>query len=817
MVSHTFVSFRWLVFTCKNQLTIVALLFAFAFSDSTSSIHAQDDFAVELQPVIETYCLHCHDEDTETRLNFESLGNDLSNEDHFRHWVKVYDRIVEGEMPPAGESRPTVDEIQPVLDSLKDELTEANIAKQKKWGRTPQRRLTRLEYQNTLHDLLSIDKPLATILPAETDSGVFDTVGKFQGISPVHIQAYMTAADEALEAAIQLSRKPSYRERKIDYLNSPYVTRWFDIPMSQGGKMIKKLDDGIGVFVDFDYVMPSNACGLNITAPGKYRITIEASALQASSPVTLKMIQNRSGSAELIGAFDLQKDERKTFEMVTHMNPGDSFYPSVADLDPHAGVFAAGDAQLYDGEGIAVHGVTVEGPLLEAWPPQSTMELFGEVEFKKSAAGFFSPEFDAAPLDKVEEIVARLAKRVFRRPVSQKEVDSFVGLAKPALEEGRDFHEAIRLPLRSMFVSPQFLFFDSAPGKLNDFQLASRLSYFLWRSLPDDELYELAEQGQLSEPKILEQQVERMLDDEKSTRFVQDFVGQAYRLYQIDATSPDEHLYPEFDDVLNNALTRETELFIAELVKENLSVANLIDSDFTFLNRRLAEHYRIDDVDGQQFRKVSIPESSTRGGLLTQASILKTTANGTVTSPVTRGNFVLANILGTPPEPPLPNVGSIEPDIRGASTIREKLVAHRDNEQCAMCHREIDPPGFALESFDPIGGFRVAYRKMGREVEFQGIVRAKAYRTGPKVDQSGVMADGKTFEGIREFKALLMDHKEQVARNFISQLLVFSTGAEIEFADRPHVDSILKKLEKQNYPVRQIIHEVIKSELFQNQ
>jgi hypothetical protein len=368
-----------------------------------------------------------------------------------------------------------------------------------------------------------------------------------------------------------------------------------------------------------------------------------------------------------------------------------------------------------------------------------------------------------------------------------------------------------------MLSSPQFMIFAGEPGRLNDYALANRLSYFLWKSMPDAELFALADKNQLSNPEVLTGQVDRMLNDKKVERFITDFLGQWLRLYQVNATSPDEKLYPEYDELLGNAVLREPRLFFTELVRENLSLTNLVDSEFSFLNRRLAEHYRIPGVAGQHFRKVALPKDSPRGGMLTQAAVLKTTANGTVTSPVTRGNFVLTSILGTPPSPPPPTVGSIEPDTRGRTTIRQTLDAHRTEKTCNKCHREIDPPGFALESFDPIGGYRTRYRanKTGQSGLLELLV-GKTYTTGPAVDASGVTADGKKFSDIKEFKTLLLADKEQIAHHFVAQMVVYSTGGEIQFADRDDIEAILERTRKADFPVRTIIHEVVQSSLFRN-
>ena len=278
------------------------------------------------------------------------------------------------------------------------------------------------------------------------------------------------------------------------------------------------------------------------------------------------------------------------------------------------------------------------------------------------------------------------------------------------------------------------------------------------------------------------------------------------------ATAPDLKLYPEYDDRLGQAAELETELFLAELIEQNLGIANLIDADFTFLNRRLAEHYGVPGIEGQQMRKVTLPADSLRGGLLTQASIHKITANGTSTSPIPRGNFVLDNFLGRPAPPPPANVGGVEPDTRGTTTIREQLEAHRSNPICASCHRNIDPPGFALESFDPIGGLRSNYRFLGEPVnEYYASIEYN----GLPVDASGVTTDGESFEGFADYKLILLERElDAVAYNFASQLIAFGTGANIEFADRDEVDKIIAASKQQNYPMATMIHKVVDSDLF---
>ena len=398
--------------------------------------------------------------------------------------------------------------------------------------------------------------------------------------------------------------------------------------------------------------------GFLVDMPGRYRVTIDAYPYQATSPITLTLFHgNQQGVAtaalnSLIGSFDLVDPEGRVVEVTPYLRPRDLIAPSLADAyrppDDKVSYFAADrNVQDYPWEGIAFRTMRIEGPLFDDWPPRSARELLAGIDFDEAG----EPVLTKDAYEHVVDVVAGFGPRAFRRPLTEGELETYAALAKPALEDGLPFVEAVREPLRAMLIAPAFVYHVASQGTLDDFQVATRLSYLLWRSMPDRELFELAAAGRLSEDDVLAGQVDRMLDDPKSERFIEDFAGQAFRLYEMNATTPDKALYPEYDSRLGQAMVRETQLFLAELVAHDLSVGNLIDSDFTFVNRRLAEHYGIEGVTGQQMRRVAIPEDSPRGGLLTQASIHKITANGTTTSPVPRGNFVLASLLGQPGAP----------------------------------------------------------------------------------------------------------------------------------------------------------------------
>jgi hypothetical protein len=398
----------------------------------------------------------------------------------------------------------------------------------------------------------------------------------------------------------------------------------------------------------------------------------------------------------------------------------------------------------------------------------------------------------------------------------------FLPVIADQLEAGASFPEALFAGYAAILCSPEFLGLSGSPGRLDDYAIANRLSYFLWNSPPDEELRTLAQQGRLQDASILRAQTDRLLNDPKAQRFVEAFVDYWLDLRKIDATTPDEELYPDYylDDLLLDSAADETRLFVLELIRQNAPVRDLVASDWTFLNDRLAAHYGLPPVGGVELRKVTLPADSVRGGLLTQASVMKVTANGTTTSPVLRGVWVLDRILGQPLPPPPTDVPAVEPDIRGATTIREQLDKHRSVSSCAVCHVKIDPPGFALESFDVFGGYRDKYRALGDggppEPGFGKNGQPFRFHLAKPVDPSGTLPDGREFRDIRELKQLLAAEERQLARNLLNRLLTYATGTPIRFADRAPVEAALDRCAPTGFRVRDLIQEVVHSEMFLN-
>lgn len=446
--------------------------------------------------------------------------------------------------------------------------------------------------------------------------------------------------------------------------------------------------------------------------------------------------------------------------------------------------------RAYQGPRVRIYEVSLEGPFYDEWPTQSHQALFGNYE---------------PTLTNARPILQQFADKAFRRPATKEEIDVFYELVQARVSLGDRELEAIQAGLKAILCSPAFLYLeqtDSAYQPDKDFALASRLSYFLWSDMPDSELREAAEKQQLRDSKLLNQQVSRMLKDDKIETFVEEFTNSWLRLDHVGTQPPSHTTFPTyFTHSLEPAMLRESQLFFKHVLSENLPLSQFLDSDFTFLNGNLAAHYDLPEVRGHHFRKVTLTQRN-RGGLLGQAAVLTASANGIDTSPVIRGIWVLENILGTPPTPPPPDVEPIEPDIRGVTTIREQLHKHREVETCAECHRKIDPLGFALDNFDPVGGWRTRYEQT---------------RQRPKVDASGRLPDGSEFADVVGLKEILLQREEQFAHCLTEKLLMYATGRTMSAADRPHIDQILHQLKEMDGGLQDLVRLVIHSPIFTGQ
>ena len=752
--------------------------------------------------LIASSCMDCHDAETETRLDFDRLSFQLADSESFRTWVRIYDQVASDAMPPKKKARPKPELRARALKALREALNLESRAQQIQFGRAGWRRLTNLEFENSLHDLLSITTPLQALLPSEHAAG-FNTSSATQEISSVHIQSYLNAIDRAIDSALSVHRTRRSRVFTVNYPESRYMKTWYDRPWADGGDNTRPLEDAVVAFKRTDFIWRTDRNGFKAKLPGRYRVTGVVRAYQARSPVSFLLYKayGNQSQPDFLKAFDLEPGESRTIELTTELDEGDYLLPSFAHLLPQAdgrSLFQVGAGE-YLGEGIAVKSLKVEGPLRE-----SKSRLITELARRDDGV-------NALDESSIMGLLKPFAAEAFRRPLAPNDIEWLERFVKGRLEKGKTASEIVLSAMRYLLTSPPFLYLASDAGRLDDFSLASRLSYFLWKSPPDSTLRNEAEAGRLRNVEGLEAQVDRLIDGPRFRRFVRDFAAQWLRLKDIDATTPDTVLYPEYNDVLRQAMLDETVYFLEYLIRKDLDVAHLIDADFTFVNRELALLYNLSGVKGQHMRRQTLPKASPRGGLLAQAAIHKVTANGTETSPVRRGNFVLTQLLGIPSPPPPPDAGALEPDVRGVTTIRERLEAHRELASCNRCHQWIDPPGFALESFDPIGRFRNRYRK----VPERG--RVNRFILGQNVDASGVTSEGISFEGINQFKTILLREEQEtrrMLRNLTENLIVYATGAEIQFADRDRISELVEAVKKQGGGLRILVHQIIQSEQF---
>jgi hypothetical protein len=753
------------------------------------------DYPTHIRPFLEKHCFACHGESAaKAGLRLDNLASEFTVE-KAHVWTKVLDRLEAGDMPPKKRARPPQADHDRIVGWINQGLLEADRRTQPPAGSLSMRRLTRLQYENTIHELLAVDVPLMERLPEDKRAFGFDNVGEALHLSPAQLEVYLEAADIALDAAIVKKPRPEHFKRRFDRLET-----------AGGVDGSMDLEDSLVLFGRNHFGPPLYR---HVKESGRYRFRLSVCSYQSRDPleISVRLHDLRSPKAPLVGFFEAPTDGPRVIEFECHLTS--STYVNIA---PHKLPYPPATRNLkeYSGPGLAVQWLEVEGPLLDSWPPRSHKHLFGDLPFRLVSPGAkVLTVASEQPRADAERLLSAFMRRAYRRPVTADDVEPIMKLVGAELDAKQSFEEAMRVGYKAILCSPDFLFFQEKRGRSDDFALAARLSYFLWNMPPDDELCKLAEQGTLSQPAQLRAQVERMLNHPRAQRFIKNFLAQWLDLRLIDFTMPDRKLYPEFDDALRKSMVEETELFFAEVLKQDLSVANFVASDFSFLNERLARHYGIDGVKGPGLRRVTLPAGSHRGGVLTQASVLKVTANGTTTSPVVRGAWVLRNILGKPPDPPPPNAGAVEPDIRGAKTIREQLDKHRRDASCSSCHVKIDPLGFALESFDVTGAWREKYRVLSGP-------QLTMTRDGPKVESDSTLTDGREFRNVDELKKLLVEDRDQVTRCLTEKLLIYGTGNRLRHSDRAVVAEIVARCRAKNYGLRSLIHEIVQSRTFLN-
>jgi len=725
-----------------------------------------------LPEVVSQHCAGCHNPDKKKgELDLESIASDKITA-HPEIWEKAVKRLRARQMPPADRKRPdekTYTEVLTELGSALDSLPPNP-------GRTETfRRLTRTEYQNAIRDLLALDVDVSTLLPKDEEGHGFDNVSAGT-LSPALLNRYISAAEKISALAVGGPRRVGGDTFRI----APDVTQEEHVeglPLgTRGGTLIA-------------YNFPQDA---------EYEFQIrltrdrneEVEGLR--EPHQLELLLD----GEPVKSFTVAPAKDKNYELIDrHLKfrmavkagshkVGVTFVKNPSELleNRRAPYQAHFNMHRHPRLGPAIYQVSINGPY-DAKGPGDT----------PSRRRIFGPDPKKA---KAEQVLSALMRRAYRRPVMKDD------LAKPMefFRAEKDFEAGIQSALSAILVSPQFLFRveHDQPAKsiyrVSDIDLASRLSFFLWSSIPDDELLGLAERGQLSKNDVIEKQTRRMLADSRARALVSNFGGQWLYLRNLESFTPDLRLFPDFDDNLRQAFREETELFFESVLSEDRSVLDLLKADYTFLNERLAKHYGIPNVYGNRFRRVST--AGERGGLLRHGSVLAVTSYATRTSPVIRGKWVLANLLGTPPPPPLPDVPALKDNTIAANlSVRERLSEHRANAACAVCHDVIDPVGFSLENYDAVGRWRSS-------------------EEGKPVDCSGGLPDGSRFSGIDGLEQGLLNRPEVFVSTLTEKLLIFALGRGIEYYDGPAIRKIMRDAQKDDYRFSSIIVGIAKSTPF---
>jgi hypothetical protein len=780
-------------------LVIVVMLDGTACAIAGDAVPQSDrarGFRPNIEPFFRQHCLDCHDgAEPDGDFSLTELGYDPSiSGDAAAQWQKVSQKLILGEMPPKDEPRPKQDELDAVIERVNSELQRsARILRSKGGNEVVFRRLNKRQFNGTVHDMFGLEGDFTSKFPDDGTEHGFNNIGSGLILSASQLQSYMAIADDILDKAIVTGERPLTHTSSFTLNDvNPEFRR-----------TLRSKHEGDGVIV-MRYGFPkirSKAAPID----GKYRLRVTAYAVRNNGRHLRLEIQhgtfrNRSVIPPLDGQLEVADAKPKTFEFVASLKKREVFALFPPDL---TNWMREEDVKAYDGPGIAIKKIEVEGPLFDSWPPQSHRVIFGD-----SIKNDHSDE-------EVAKILNRFASSAFRRPAPEPEVQAYLDLYQQARSDGDECLTALKHSLKAILCSPRFLYLYEEPGKLDDFALASRLSYFLWCGPPDDELLSLAARKQLSKPNTLRQQIARMVADLRTNRFVNDFTGQWLSVDQVGEMLPDTRLYPEYDTYLERSMREETQQFFREVLVNNLSIDNFIDSDFAMLNDRLAKHYGISDVEGGKIRRFKLPPDSHRGGLLTQASILTVTSNGTTTSPVVRGVWMLENILGQPSLPPPPISTDIEPDIRGATTIKEQLARHRTIAQCNVCHRKIDPYGLALESFDVVGGWREHYRKVKPGAKPSTRKRFDLYVQGPKVESFADAPNFGKFDGFHSFRRLLMKNRHLVVRCVTEKMMTYALGRGLDIADDDTIDSIVNNLKQQNHGLQALVEQIVLSREFQ--
>jgi hypothetical protein len=749
--------------------------------------------------LVDEYCLSCHDEsEKKAGLAFDSMPmSDVPR--HAEVWEKVIRKLRARQMPPIGKPRPDDRTYDAVVASLEASLDRAASANPDP-GRTASiRRLTRTEYQNAMRDLLALDVDVQSLLPADDSSYGFDnvTVGD---LSPTLLDRYISAAEKISRLAVgRAGRSPGGDTIRIppDLTQEDHLE---GLPLgTRGGAIVPytfPLDGEYDFHIRLARDRDEHIEGLS--EPHEVELLLDGERLQV---FTVKPPAREPGAPSDYQPSHDAIDQHLTLRAPVGAGPhkiGVAFLkkPSVLLETARQPYQAHFNYYRHPRVQPAVYSVSIIGP----YAASGTGDTPSRRRIFVSRPASRAQEASAA-----RRILSTLMRRAYRRPVTEDDLKGPLALYEKARAQG-DFEAGIEMALSAVLVSPQFLFRveTDPPGippntayRVSDRELASRLSFFLWSSIPDDELMDAAVAGTLHEPAMLERQVRRMLADDRSSALVTNFAAQWLHLRNLDAITPDMRLFPDFDDNLRQAFRRETELFVDSILREDRSVLDFLRANYTFVNERLAKHYGIPRIYGSRFRRVPLGDDAWRGGLLRQGSILTVTSYATRTSPVVRGKWILDNLLGAPPPPPLPDVPALKDNtVDGRLSVRRRLAEHRTNAACAACHNLMDPVGLSLERFDAVG-------------------RRRSFEDGIAIDASGGLPDGSKFSDVDGLEAALLRRPELFVGAFAEKLLTYASGRGVEYYDAPSIRAIVRDARSHEYRVSSIVLGIVKSPPFQ--
>lgn len=799
---------------------------------------AADDFDHVLRPFLAQHCVRCHgDKNPKGERSLSQLAPSLVDDDALVDWQDVLDQLYLGEMPPADQPQPADADRRRVIAWLSGRIAEYHAAHRPTGQGVVLRRLNAREYRNTIRDLLQLDVTMfdpTAPFPRDQLHEHLDNVGASLVTSGHLLNRYLDAAETVVEKALYPLQRPEERTWTFrdNFRQQPEIDQVHGRTNDFGWLT---LYDVIGADKHEGAYAPLLAFREGAPVDGAYELRVRARAvnrqhpyeadwlgLDPSEPLRLGVVAGSAAAGPLhkpqpieplLAEFELRDEEgwyTTEIRLDRGFSPRFTFpnglmdarslwsrllkrYPDQFSKRRSGGIVEARYTAIKEGKlpQIHVYEVELRGPLVKEWPTAAQRALLGADAEAVLSSQQMTPE-------QMRRQLARFAARAYRRPLTEDELQRLTAFAESQISGGASSLTAYEHAVQSVLCSPAFLYLDEPDesGRLTPHALASRLSYCLWSSCPDAALTALADSGRLTEPDVLAAEIDRLLADPRSDAFIDGFLQSWLTLRDFGSMPPDRETFSDYYHYdLGTAMRRETQLFTRCLLDENRSVVEFLDADFTFVNRPLARHYGLEPPPGPGFARVALSDAR-RGGLLGQASVLTVTANGIDTSPVVRGVWLLENMLGTPPSPPPPDVEPLDPDVRGATSIRDQLQKHRSTASCYDCHRKIDPLGFALENFDPIGGWRTRYE------------------SDTPIDSAGELPGGQKFDDVVGLKRVLVEEQELFIRALTTRLLAYALGRPIEPADRPHVDRITAELAARGNGFRDLVRLVVLSEPF---